>query len=231
MKEVFFEIDKSVTETNILVAGLLVNNLSNACEPLKNKLSDLLNIAADSLKKRLVTIENLSEQPEIKSWREVMSASGLKPSTFKSSAEQLARRIIKGDFSTPLPVVTAYCAISAQYLAPLGAYDLDRLPEGKMLLRKARPTSDQFLPLGGQAKEFPLSDKVTVYAIEDEVLCFAYNVRDSKKTCLTNETQRAIFMGEAVTPTQQQALRAAIATLAAELSSCGAEVEQPWFKT
>ena len=70
----------------------------------------------------------------------------------------------------------------------------------------------------------PLTDTVAVYAAGSTVICWAYNCRDSRDTCLTEDTDTGLFLGEAVTARQHGALRIALADLAGRLASAGATV-------
>ncbi|MEA3075691.1 MAG: hypothetical protein QOF60_599 [Actinomycetota bacterium] len=167
-----------------------------------------------------LTIENLTRHPNIEAWRAAIAACGLKPSAFKGSAEQLIRRTLRsGPVTTGLPIVDAYCAVSTQYVAPLGAYDIERLPEPHVELRHARGT-DTFKPLGNDT--MPLGPDVVVYASSNTVTCFAWNCRDSKDTCLTNTSRIGLFLGEAVTARQRIALLDALDDLHAAFANAGA---------
>jgi DNA/RNA-binding domain of Phe-tRNA-synthetase-like protein len=171
-----------------------------------------------------VSLERLSEEPRIREWRKAYQQMGLKPSTFRSSAEQLARRLLKGSWiSTPLPLVNLYSAVSVKHLAPLGAFDVERLPEATIALRPALE-SDVFHPLGARPEDMPLRPSVAVYAAGSEVLTWAINHRDSAKTCLLPETDLALFMGEAVAENQHGPLEAALIELRESLRSAGAAV-------
>lgn len=165
-------------------------------------------------------LETLSSHPLVAPWRAATAAAGLKPSTYRSSPEALARRFLKGDgVATPLPYVDLYCAISAAHLAPLGGYDLDRLPGEEVDIRLAAP-DDSFSPIGGGV--FSFAGSPVVYAIGSTVICYCWNHRDSQQTSLIPNTQRALFVGEAVTAIQQEALLAAFAELRERLVRAGA---------
>lgn len=170
-----------------------------------------------------VTIELVADHPLVKDWRAAIAACGLKPSTYKSSPEQLARRALKsGPVRTGLPLVDVYCEVATRHLAPLGGYDVDRLPADPIELRLGRPGTDTFVPLGGG--DMPITDRVAVYASGSTVLCWAYNCRDSRETCLTEDTDTGLFLGEAVTARQHPALRTALDDLVARLAAAGATV-------
>ena len=206
---------------DILVGGFLASNLraaatAAAAQPFPTD-------TAQALVNQDVTIELVADHPLIRDWREAIAACGLKPSTYKSSPEQLARRTLKtGPVRTGLALVDLYCEVATRHLAPLGGYDVARLPSGDIELRLARPGADTFVPLGGG--DMPLTDRVAVYAAGTTILCWAYNCRDSRETCLTEDTDVGLFVGEAVTARQHLPLRAALDDLTGRLTAAGAVV-------
>ena len=221
MASLALQIDDAILERHpeILVGGFLVEDLpvaSAACEDPDGVFQE----AASALRAAGITLDNLTAEPRIAAWRSAIAACGFKPSRHRGSAEQLARRLLKDcTIRTPLPIVSLYCALSAKYLSPLGAYDLDRLPATDLALRLGRPDTDTFSPLGGNPDDMPVTDRVAVYAAGDRVLCWAYNVRDSRETCLTAETRRAAFFGEAVAECQHEALRTVLGELRVRLTA------------
>ena len=206
---------------DILVGGLLASNLraaaaTAAAQPFPED-------TAVALVSQDVTIELVADHPLIRDWRAAIATCGLKPSTYKSSPEQLARRALKsGPARTGPPLVDLYCEVATRHLAHLGGYDVNRLPESSIDLRLAHPGSDTFVPLGGG--DVPLTDRVAVYAAGSRVLCWAYNCRESRETCLTEDTDTGLFLGEAVAEIQHGALRTALDDLAARLTAAGAQV-------
>lgn len=204
--------------------GFLVHGLQAAAARLGEEPVPLSAAALDAAG---ITQQNLADEPRIRAWRQAMARCGLKPSTYKSSPEQLAGRLLRGKgISTPLPVVNAYCAVSVWHLAPLGGYDLRRLPGPAVTLRLARPEEDVFQPLGGRPEDMPLTEGVAVYACGSEVICWAFNHRDSARTCLEAGTDEAVFFSEAVAPEQHAGLEAALHDLAGLLARNGAQVEE-----
>jgi lysyl-tRNA synthetase class 2 len=186
---------------------------------------------AAELVERGVSIERLADHPVVADWRAAIAACGLKPSTYKGSVEQLVRRTLKsGPLHTPLPLVDVYCDVAARHLAPLGAYDVGLLPSSQVVLRLADPDADEFHPLGAaRDDEMPLTPKVAVYAAGTTVICWAYNCRDSRDTCLVADTDVGLFLGEAVTARQHEPLRAAFADLRDRLAGAGATVGPTQF--
>ncbi|HEV2762486.1 MAG TPA: phenylalanine--tRNA ligase beta subunit-related protein [Pyrinomonadaceae bacterium] len=210
--------------------GFLAANLERAAESLRTAAPAKMERARAALTEAGLSVQNLVGDPRVATWREAFSRSGLKPSTYKSSAEQLGRRLLRGELiETPLPLVTTYCAVAARHLAALGGYDLASLPERRVEIRFARPDADSFRPLGGRAEDMPLRPEVVVYAAGGEVLCYSFNHRDSKATCLAPQTSAAVFFGEGVSPAQADAARGALEDLRALLREAGAHAGEVKF--
>jgi len=207
---------------DVLVGGLRVSNLRTAADTVAGQ--PFPDDTARALVSQDVTIELVADHPLVRDWRAATAVSGLKPSTHKSRPEQLARRALsRGLTRTNVPVVDLCCDVATRHVASLGAYDVDRLPIAAAIeLRLARPETDTFAPLGGG--EVPLTDRVVVYAIGSTVICWAYNCRESRETCLTEDTDTGLFLGEAVAARQHGALRAALDDLAERLAAAGAVV-------
>ena len=223
MTEIRIAIDPAVLERfpDCRVGGFLARGLRSAAGKLKLEGAETL---AAPLTVQGVSVESLSEEPRIREWRKAYQQIGVKPSTYKSSAEQLARRLLKGSWiSTPLPLVNLYSAVSVKHLTPMGAYDVERLPDPSVVLRFPRE-GDVFHPLGGRPEDMPLRPAVAVYASGSEITCWAFNHRDSATTSLLAETDLGFFMAEAVAGVQYASLEAAFAELARDLREAGADV-------
>jgi DNA/RNA-binding domain of Phe-tRNA-synthetase-like protein len=207
---------------DVVVRGLVVSGLRQAAPKLVIPPTTELAQRAQDL---IGSADSIGANPIIQGWREAIGACHLKPSRYRSSVEALVRRVLAGQsISTPLPVVDLYCAISVLHLAPLGAYDRHRLPKAQVELRLADPTRDTFEPLGARADDMKLTPDVAIYAAGTTVLCYAYNHRDSVETCLVEDTDDALFVGEALTPPQVGALDRAIGELRARLDDAGAKI-------
>jgi DNA/RNA-binding domain of Phe-tRNA-synthetase-like protein len=221
--EIRIEIDREILERfpACRVGAFFAGGLRPVAESLRPEPADAL---AAALASQGVSIDELSEEPRIREWRKAYQRMGLKPSAVRSSAEQLARRLLRGSWiTTPLPLVNLYSAVSVKHLAPLGGFDAERLPGADITLRLARE-GDVFHPLGGRPEDMPLRPEVAVYAAGQEVLSWAINHRDSTATCLLPETEVGLFMGEAVAENQTIPLTAALAELRETLRSAGATV-------
>jgi hypothetical protein len=149
----------------VLVGGLVASGLRGAAAALGREATPPWDTRQE-LVDRGVRIETIASEPLIADWRAAIAACGLKPSTYKSSPEQLARRFLKrGPLHTGLVLVDVYCDVATRHLAPLGGYDAGRLPGGDVRLRLADPSADEFHPLGGRDGEMPLGPDVAVYAV------------------------------------------------------------------
>jgi DNA/RNA-binding domain of Phe-tRNA-synthetase-like protein len=217
------EIDPAILERfpACRVGGFLARGLAAAAHRAKLEAAETL---AAPLTAQGVSIEGISEEPRIREWRKAYQQSGVKPSTYKCSAEQLVRRLLKGSWiSTPLPLVNLYSAVSVKHLTPMGAYDATRLPRPEVILRLPCE-GDVFHPLGAKPEDMPLKPTVPVYASGSEVTCWAFNHRDSVVTCLQEDTDLGLFMAEAVAEIQYPSLEAALEELARDLVDAGAAV-------
>lgn len=225
MRKLTFQIGAQVLNAfpAISVIAFVVTGLRNAAKSLP-ELTPKVDHVGECIGNAGVHIQNLVDESRISTWRSAIRACGLNPSTFKSSAEQLVRRYLKGDgISTPLNVVNCYCSLSAKHFAPLGAYDIDRLPSLDLQLRVGLPDSDRFVPLGG-SNNMAITERTVLYAAGSTVMCWAFNVRDSKETCLTGESGTAIFFGEAISDYQRESMIHATSELKQILAAAGGVV-------
>jgi DNA/RNA-binding domain of Phe-tRNA-synthetase-like protein len=179
----------------------------------------------DALTSDGFSIETVTRDSRIAAWRSAIQACGLKAAKIRGSAEQLVRRTLRGDSIGGPALVQMYCGVSAKTVAPLGGYDVDRLPSSTIQLRFAQPT-DIFEPIGGDVAAMPLSPTIPVYAASDQVLCWMFNVRDARATALSDSTTEGLFLTEALTPLQAISSTEALTTLRALLETAGAAVSR-----
>ena len=166
--------------------------------------------------------EKLASYPPIARWREAYAALKVRPSAFRASIESLLRRALGGaDLALPIASVNLYNAVSLDVLAPMGAYDVTKLPPEPMLLRFADPARDRFTPLGGKAEDFPLNPALVVYASGDTVLCWGFNHRDNVATALDAQSDDIVFFSEALNPEDGARSAKAVAEIKARLAAIG----------
>jgi DNA/RNA-binding domain of Phe-tRNA-synthetase-like protein len=157
-------------------------------------------------------------------WRNAMKKMGVSPAKTRSSIEQLAKRALGEAFTTtPIPAVNLYSAVSIIARAPMGGYGTETL-KGNVQIRLAR-RSETFL---GIAEKTPISVSpgVVIHADEEGVACYAWNHKDSARTCrLTPNTRQAIFFADAVSIEGRARAAEGLQLLATALESCGCRVK------
>lgn len=171
--------------------------------------------------------EKLAAYPPLARWREAYATLKVRPSAFRASIESLLRRALGGaDLALPIASVNLYNAVSLDLLAPMGAYDMAKLPPKPMLLRFADPARDRFTPLGGKAADFPLNPDLVVYASGDTVLCWGFNHRDNVETALDAQSDDIVFFSESVDAEGGKKATAAIVEVRKRLASAGIACSQ-----
>jgi lysyl-tRNA synthetase class 2 len=172
-----------------LVAGVSVIDSHPLVEEMKE------NLAAE-LASRGITDENLASQPDIRAWREVYGAMGVKPSKYRSSLEALAKRVLKGkDMWNVSSVVDCYNCASVSTMLPMGAHDTSRI-DGAITLRFGRP-GEKFYPLGADGEAVDVDLRNIVYADETKICCWLWNHRDTRLAAVTRDTEEAVFLIDA----------------------------------
>ncbi len=171
--------------------------------------------------------EKVTETPAVAGWREAYGLMGVKPSKFRSSVEALLRRASKrAELELPIASVNLYNACSIAHQAALGAYDVAKLPDAPLVLRRARVATDKFDPLGAEASAFPITQNLVVYAAGDDVLCWGFNSRDSKLSALDENSDVGVFFAEAAMPQQQAPAHDALVMLKEHFQSWGADCSE-----
>lgn len=224
-EEIEFRLSRRLLEIfpSLTAGGFLAKNIADI-RLAEKTIQQVLSSAQTLLAGEGVTVESLVDDERIAGWREATAKANLKASRYRSSPEQLARRYLRGKgISTPIPCVNLYCAVSFKFLAALGGYDLYRIPHTPVELRLPNPAEDSFAPLGGKSKDMPLTKDIPVYASGSTVMCWNFNHRDSRLTCLTPGTRVGLFLGEAVSSAQAVALRSALTELKEKLAENGSE--------
>jgi DNA/RNA-binding domain of Phe-tRNA-synthetase-like protein len=172
--------------------------------------------------------EKLAAYPPLARWREAYAALKVRPSAFRASIESLLRRALGGaDLALPIASVNLYNAVSLDTLAPMGAYDMAKLPPDPMLLRFAEPARDRFNPLGGKPSDFPLNPDLVVYAGGNTVLCWGFNHRDNVETALDGQSDDIVFFSEALNPEDGLRSAQAIAEIRKRLTAIGIACSEP----
>lgn len=171
-----------------------------------------------------ISADTMMMHPDVRRWREVYSAMGVKPSKYRSSLEALLRRIFKGDLWEVSPVVDCYDCVSALSLLPMGAHDIEKL-RGGLTLRYASP-GEKFYPLGAGDSVIECAERHVVYADGEKVCCWLWNYRDTRDASVDAETKEALFLVDCAFETEWRSVEEGLSALAAELSAIGCMVRK-----
>lgn len=190
-----------------IIGVVIASNINN-----KENNDDVLEIVRNEEKKikEILSLENFSEYPFIKSWRWAFKDFGAKD--YRSSHEALIKRILKGGETRQInKLVDLYNSISLKYKTPVGGDDLDKV-EGNMYVKIAKG-DERFIMLGSDGITNPKEGEV-VYADENDVLCRRWNWREGNKAKFTDETKRAILFVDVIPPLTEEIVRVATNELA-----------------
>lgn len=183
---------------------------------------DELITAAETHAARLLATSAVDELPHIAAWREAYRGFGAKPQRTRNSLEGLTRRAAKG-----LPRVNAltdvYNAISVLHQIPLGGEDFRGYRGPARLIRATGEEPFDTTAHGEPATEYPDAGEV-VWCDDAGVTCRRWNWRQGRRTGLSDETQTAFFILDALAPATDEDLAATADSLAEALPGLGSRV-------
>jgi len=169
----------------------------------------LLREAEEGLRAR--GLQRAADDPHVAAWRGAFSAFGAKPSKYNCSAEALAGRVIKaGALPRISRLVDVYNAISIRHMVPVGGEDADRLAGSPRLV----------IATGEEAfdgPDGPPKPGEVVWRDDVAVTCRRWNWRQGRRTALTEETSRALFIFDRLEPLPLATLEQAVDELIALL--------------
>lgn len=168
-------------------------------------------------------LENVALIPKINDWRQAYRSFGCKPSEYRSSVEALLRRILNGkELPTINPIVDIYNLISIKYLLPAGGGNLDKI-KGDIRLTVAQ--GDEYFVMLGTSTPTPIQPGEVVYLDDKEVLCRAWNYRESDTTKITHDTHNVYLLLEGLQNTSVEEITGALSELADLISVyCGGTI-------
>lgn len=208
----------------LVVEGLdqAVNTHEAAGARGSNTTADDLIDRAESHARELLADSKVDQLPHIAAWREAYRAFGAKPSRTRNSLEALTRRADNG-----LPRVNAltdiYNGICVLHQIPLGGEDL-ACYNGPAHLTRATGGEDFDTSAHGETViEHPETGEV-IWRDNTGVTCRRWNWRQGKRTALTDDTNTALFIMDALGPLSDDELNTAADELIAALSILGTEV-------
>jgi len=174
---------------------VVATDLKNGTSP--EELTLLLRSAEEAVRQRL-TLEQVTSEPRLNSWREAFRAVGMKPADFRPSVEGLVRRALHGQ---ELPSINALVdignIISLRHLLPVGGHAIDELNED-MNLRMASG-EEEFIPFGSDQMEHPEKGEI-ILAAGNTVLTRRWIWRQANFTLTLPETTAMVFNLDAMPP-------------------------------
>ena len=153
------------------------------------------------------------EHPYIATWREAYRKFGAKPKDYPSSIENLTRRVLNGATIGHINnLVSLYNTISLRCILPVGGEDVDKIV-GDVLLTRAGSDEPAVFLLGEKEARPPRAGEI-VYKDEVGAICRRWNWKEADRTKLTQETQNAFLVIEALPPVTRDTVETAIRELA-----------------
>ncbi|MGH3545169.1 MAG: B3/B4 domain-containing protein [Mycobacteriales bacterium] len=178
--------------------------------------SEAIAAKAEAYAQTLLGDASPTAHPHVDAWREAFRAFGAKPSRTRPSVEALLRRLPEG-----LPridrLTDVYNAVSIAHVVPLGGEDIDHYRGPLRLVRAVGDEAFDTTESGQPTVEHPSPGEV-VWRDDAGVTCRRWNWRQCGRTRLTHSTTRAVFIGDALAPMSNEALKTAGEALADALS-------------
>ena len=221
--QVNFYIEPSVIEKypHLKVGVIIARGIDNRGK--KDEIEKLVEQTSLKVKEEYAGKE-LTKEPKILDWREAYKSFGFKPSSYRCSVEALLRRVV-GDKGLPSinSVVDLYNMISIKHSLPAGADDLDKV-DGVIRLDVAKG-SEPFTALGSQEK-LEAKEGEVIYRDDREVLCKAWNWRESDTSKITEESKNISLAIEGLEHTEADEIVKALKELSSLIEKyCGGEIE------
>jgi DNA/RNA-binding domain of Phe-tRNA-synthetase-like protein len=183
---------------------------------------------AAAFARRGMRSEDIPMLSTVREWRKAFELCGLAASSFTGSVEALLRGVLTGGMVAPTVPISGLCsAIAARHMASIRGWDLDALPQASINVRFSKPATDWFVPLQARPTDVPSFSGAVVCAAGDTVLCWSFNHRESRQTCLSAVSTRALFFSEALNGEQAHASAEGMAELRQHLAERGAAVSEP----
>ncbi|RZI48247.1 B3/B4 domain-containing protein [Lactococcus kimchii] len=182
------------------ISVLTITGVDNKIRPeIMDKTQKLLDNSTLKSEKYL-TEDTFSSNIIIQDWRQAFTKFKKKKGA-RSSIEALLKRVSQGQkFNSINPLVDIYNSISLEYGVPCGGEDLNMISD-IMHLGTANG-GESFMPLDSDKDEPALPGEV-IYYDNEGAICRSFNWREAQRTMLTEDTNNAIMVIEAINEEQQ----------------------------
>ncbi len=157
-----------------------------------------------------------SQFPEVSAWRRVYATMGLKPTKYRSAAEALLRRFKREDDLPRLhPLVDLCNAVSLAYALPVAVFDLDQV-DSYLEVRYATGR-ETYLAFDLQV-EHPALGEIIFADAAQQVHARRWTFRQSRQSTVSDQTQRALIVSEAMHETGRPDEQALLGTLVEQIA-------------
>jgi len=177
-------------------------------------------VEAEAYARRLLAASPVEELPHVAAWRAAYRAFGAKPQRTRNSLEALVRRAAADGLPRVNPLTDLYNAVSVLHQVPLGGEDLTGYAGAPRPIRAVGDEPFDTVAAGEDVVEHPEPGEV-VWCDEAGVTCRRWNHRQGRRTRLTDETSRALFILDALAPMTDEALAAAVHALVERITDLG----------
>ncbi|MEM1619548.1 MAG: phenylalanine--tRNA ligase beta subunit-related protein [Fervidicoccaceae archaeon] len=161
-----------------------------------SRLRELEDRVRRTLASRVRSPEFLKDDPIVRAYRSFFWSLGIDPTKIRPAGEALARRLLRGEsLPTINRLVDAGNLASSETLVPIGIYDVDKLLPGELSLEYSKG-GEVFAPIGGERRV--LERGVPVLKSGGVLVVHVYPYRDSRETCVDDDTKRAVVIGAGV---------------------------------
>ncbi len=163
----------------------------------------------DRVRRRTASLEEVKNQPVFRAYRDFFWRVGIDPTKLRPAGEALTRRVLGGrDLPRINTLVDAYNLVSVETSIAIAAFDLSRVREDALIMRKAVKGE----PFHGIGMASPDSLSGVEVVVEDQSLhnlIAVYPYRDSDASKVTENTTKVLFMMCGVPGIDDPALEAA----------------------
>ena len=218
-----FKIDKKIFESfpDLNIGLILAKNIDN-----KENNKEIIESIRDQEKRirENLSIENLTENSKIASWRKAYSSFGAKPKKYHCCAENLTKMALNNIDLKPInKLVDVYTYILIKHMVPLGGDDIDKV-DGDITLKYAEG-NETFQELNKEEVKNPKPGEI-VYADDKEILCRRWNWRECDKSKMTETTKNAALVIEGLPPFTKENIEEISKELAQLIEKyCGGEIQ------
>jgi len=169
------------------LAGLTVRRSDPDLEKFKTEVQE-------RVRRRTASLEEVKNQPVFRAYRDFFWWVGILPTKLRPAGEALTRRILGGkELPRINTLVDAYNLVSVETSIAIAAFDLSKVREDALKLRKAA-SGESFHGIGMVEPDSLTGIEVVIEDESSGKLIAVYPYRDSDETKVTEATQEVLFM-------------------------------------